>query len=406
MSIYGHTHINIDALKRWANSLSVEEITQIEIGGNILTVNEQTKKMLELQINTFKKAVSSLKDGDDWRDCQYIISDAFYNAFVRMDYSSIKIADFYECLIVPSNIKTYKKMIKGFDYIDVGGIHIRDVKENSIASIGEKSDLMWAVFHEYFINSNENGSFDHVYSQHEEYMSIQLFNVEDLTLEELYARVTEILIQVSAEYDMDFKVYEVDALMKSEGSCEIYNMVYNPTGFEQIPMLYLQNGINSNDERLSFLSYYQVIEYFFVRAQNYYFLDELNKIDMSNINHNELRKTLVGYKKMSNERESLRLVLKKAIDINKFKAWMCSNVDYQNMYCNSSELKIDITKEDNKILTALMERVYSFRCSIAHAKGDVEEYIAVPELSKAKIANELPLIKYLSFEVIRNCSGT
>ena len=295
-------------------------------------------------------------------------------------------------------------MIKGFDYIDVGEINIRDAEGNPIAYIGRKSDLMWSVFHEYFINSNENGSFDHVYSQHEEYMSIQLFNVENLTLEQLYVRIAEILIQVSVEYEMDFKVYEADVLRKLEGKCDVYDMVYNPTGFEQIPMLYLQNGINSSDERLSFLSYYQVIEYFFVRTQNYYFLYELQKIDMSDINHNELRKILAGYKKTSNEREALRLVLKKAIDINKFKIWISSNADYENMYCNSPELKIDITKEDNKIVTALMERVYSFRCSIAHAKGDVEEYIAVPELSREKIVNELPLIKYLAFEVIRNCS--
>lgn len=86
------------------------------------------------------------------------------------------------------------------------------------------------------------------------------------------------------------------------------------------------------------------------------------------------------------------------------KAWICSNTVYQNQYCNSSELKIDITKEDKKIISSLAERVYGYRCSIAHAKGDVEEYIAVPSLSKEIIVNELPLLKYLAFEVISNCS--
>ena len=404
MSLYGHTNINIDALRRWIDSMSVDEISQVEVGGKVLTVDEQVRKILELQIAAFKYSANQLKEGDDWRECEYIISPLFYNAFVRLDYSSIKIADFYECLIVPSNIKTYKKMIKGFDYIDVGGIHIKDMEGNLIASIGKKSDLIWSVFYEYFINCNEDGSVEHVYANHEHCLSIQLFNVENLSLEDLYARVAEILIQVSVEYGMDFKVYEVDSLMKSEGKCDIYNMVYNPTGFEQIPMLYLQNGINSNDERLSFLSYYQVIEYFFVRTQNYSFLNEFHKIDMSNINHNELRKILLGYRKTSNEKETLKLVLKKSIDINKFKNWISSNAEYENMYCNSSEFKVDITKEDNKIITNLVERVYSFRCSIAHAKGDVEEYIAVPEFSRKKVVNELPLIKYLAFEVIRNCS--
>lgn len=63
-------------------------------------------------------------------------------------------------------------------------------------------------------------------------------------------------------------------------------------------------------------------------------------------------------------------------------------------------MKIDFEKDDKKIINALAERVYSYRCSIAHAKGDVEEYIAIPVLSKIKIQNELPLLKYLAFEVI------
>ena len=81
----------------------------------------------------------------------------------------------------------------------------------------------------------------------------------------------------------------------------------------------LSNANNTNDERFKFLSYYQVIEYFFVRAQNYYFLEELKSIDMNNVNHNELRKILANYKKVTNERETLKLVLKRAIDIPKFK---------------------------------------------------------------------------------------
>lgn len=50
------------------------------------------------------------------------------------------------------------------------------------------------------------------------------------------------------------------------------------------------------------------------------------------------------------------------------------------------------------------ERVYGYRCSIAHAKGDVEEYIAIPNISRKIIAAEIPLVKYLAYEVIKNCS--
>lgn len=404
MSLYGHTYININSLKRWVNSLSVDEIQSVDVGGYNLEIKDETKELLELQLQGFSECINRMHEGDDWRKYEGIISHAFYNAFIRLDNSSIRMGDFYECLIEPSNLKTYKKIIKGFDYLDIGAIHMKDSAGNAVASIGEKSDLIWEVFYGYFVNENEDGSIDHVYSNHEKYLSIQLFNVEALSKDEIVARVDEILLHVSMVYDMDFKVFEVDSLIKCEGEAPILRVEYAPTGFEEVPMFYLSNANNTNDERFKFLSYYQVIEYFFVRAQNYYFLEELKSIDMNNVNHNELRKILANYKKVTNEREALKLVLKRAIDIPKFKTWINSNSEHFDIYCRSQGYKIDLSKEDKKIISNIVERVYGYRCSIAHAKGDVEEYIAIPNISRKIIAAEIPLVKYLAYEVIKNCS--
>lgn len=404
MSLYGHTYININSLKMWVNSLSVDEIQSVDVGGYNLEIKDETKELLELQLQGFSECINRMHEGDDWRKYEGIISHAFYNAFIRLDNSSIRMGDFYECLIEPSNLKTYKKIIKGFDYLDIGAIHMKDSAGNAVASIGEKSDLIWEVFYGYFVNENEDGSIDHVYSNHEKYLSIQLFNVEALSKEEIVARVDEILLHVSMVYDMDFKVFEVDSLIKCEGEAPILRVEYTPTGFEEVPMFYLSNANNTNDERFKFLSYYQVIEYFFVRAQNYYFLEELKSIDMNNVNHNELRKILANYKKVTNEREALKLVLKRAIDIPKFKTWINSNSEHFDIYCRSQGYKIDLSKEDKKIISNIVERVYGYRCSIAHAKGDVEEYIAIPNISRKIIAAEIPLVKYLAYEVIKNCS--
>ena len=32
MSLYGHTYISIDSLKRWVNSLSIDRIQSVDIG--------------------------------------------------------------------------------------------------------------------------------------------------------------------------------------------------------------------------------------------------------------------------------------------------------------------------------------------------------------------------------------
>lgn len=55
------------------------------------------------------------------------------------------------------------------------------------------------------------------------------------------------------------------------------------------------------------------------------------------INHNDLRKVIADYKKISSEREALNLVIKRAVDIAKFKTWLNTKSKYINIYCNSME---------------------------------------------------------------------
>lgn len=61
MSLYGHTYININSLKRWVNSLSVDEIQSVDVGGYNLEIKDETKEMLELQLQGFSECINSYK---------------------------------------------------------------------------------------------------------------------------------------------------------------------------------------------------------------------------------------------------------------------------------------------------------------------------------------------------------
>ena len=63
-----------------------------------------------------------------------------------------------------------------------------------------------------------------------------------------------------------------------------------------------------------------------------YILNELSNINLSSVNHNELSKILAEHKKISAERESLKLVLKKALNMQNFKNWINSKTDYVETY--------------------------------------------------------------------------
>ena len=403
MSMYGNRLVKHEALKRWVKTISLDNINSVDIGGELFELTEESKKILGIQIALFSKLVESMKPGDDWRALQNVLSPLFYNAFFRVGNNAIRIANYYECMVIPSNMKTYKKIIKGVDYQEIGSVKLYDGKR-CIGEIGAKSDLMWSVFYDYFINIGKWGEITHTHTNHERYLSIQLFDIECLSNDEICRMINEILLKVSMEHDLDFSVVEMDAIYKLEGEAKTYGIQFHSLEFEYIPALYLINALNTREARLAYLSYYQVLEYFFVRAQNYYFLNEYGALSMPAVNHNELRKVLHKYKNILNERESLKLVLTRSLDISKFKSWILQDKNRVNKYCNSQKNSIDITKSDEKIVGRLGERIYSMRCSIAHAKGDVDEYIAVPTVSDSEISLEIELIKYAAYEALKACS--
>ena len=110
MSLYGDSYINVNALKRWVNTLSLDAVRSVDVGGNTITIDGPVKEILELQLEGFSDFIYQLPDDGDWREFQGALSRLFYNAFFRVDNNAIRIANYYECLLVPSNMKTYKKM--------------------------------------------------------------------------------------------------------------------------------------------------------------------------------------------------------------------------------------------------------------------------------------------------------
>ena len=117
-----------------------------------------------------------------------------------------------------------------------------------------------------------------------------------------------------------------------------------------------------------------------------------------------MRKVLQQYKNSITERESVKLVLKKSLDIDDMSAWILSDIKLKNIYCANSICDIDFSKSHDKIINKIAERIYTFRCAIAHAKGDIDEYMAIPALSNQDIKNEIPLVKYVALEVLKKCS--
>lgn len=335
--LYGERFVKIECLKEWVNTWIVgkNEKNKIEkIFGNDI---EPIVELVNNQIVSIKNIVNSLKEEDDWCRIQGLCSRLIYDLYFKFDDQSIKVANFYECFLLPCDIRTKKKLIEGFQYKEIGRVNI--VKDgNLVGSIGEKSDVIWSVFYDDFILEDDYGSITHVLD-HEEYLTLQLWDGYTLTNEGIQERIDDLLYTCSVEKGLNFKVVSIPKEAKEKGFEGIYQIELSPKNFEKIPMMYFKNGFQTQDKRLSFLSYYQVLEYFFIRAQNNNLIQMLMEdgtSDIKDISHYNLRNTLRKYNNSTRERESLKLVLAQVLDITELKTWINGNSVRKSNYTTNS----------------------------------------------------------------------
>lgn len=405
--MYGDSSVKLPELKLWAKQIDNEKVIG-KIGQIMPWGQYASDEICRSLLEGFKNMIADLNEGDDWRNCQHILNQALMSALFLISDNAIRVANYYECLVTYADIATKKKLIKGFEYKDIGEVNIYDGKV-AIGCIGYKSDLIWTCLYGTFIHIGHDLVVEHTLADHEEIFGLQLNNTFGKSEEEINTMVDEVLFKCSVEYGLNFKRAHLDSHITEEGVIGHYELHTTFGQFDSIPLMYFNSALATEEIRIKYLNYYQVAEYYYIRAQNHNIIDSIsagNYIGAATIDHKALKKTLKDYITSTSERESLRLVLKKAINLSDLRKWIQSNADYESRYCHSgnTNIDLDLTKPDDKIYGKLMERIYSFRCSIAHAKGDVDEYIALPEYSNAEIKLEIPLIRYVAEQVVKKCA--
>ena len=221
-----------------------------------------------------------------------------------------------------------------------------------------------------------------------------------MTDSEISEYIDYILLQLALEKDLLFKRIHPSDFWKTYGAAQNYDIRINNETPESIPMTYLMSGVTCDSLRIAYLYFYQVLEYFFVRAQNRFLLREFERTKVlisSELDDNLLRQVLKDYTNALRERESLKLVLQEVVDIAKFKEFILADQDRTRQFTTDISIgkktALNLQAADDKLISSLAERIYFFRCAIAHAKGDADMYMAIPEISDTIICGELPLLK-------------
>ena len=398
--LYGETKANLRSLKMWSMSLSVEKTEH--------KPDSPFYDALKGQLRAFQNILSLLELGNDWRIALSVVSPIFQETFFKTPHGAIHLANYYECFVVPADIETKKRIIQGYaNSAAIGEVMLYD-KRQKVGSIGVKSDLLWSTFYNYFIIEHDYGGIDPTLPNYEEFLSLQLYNVEGKSEQDIFEYINNILLKLAIEKGLNFKRMSPIELWKSKGVATTYGIQVGDRNLESIPLAYMNYGITCDNPRMAFLHFYQVLEYFFVRAQNENLMSELSRegiLSSTSYNDNTLRRVLKTYSGSLREVESLRLVLQKIMDVQKLKQYIGSDAKRIDQYTVdtsiSDRIVINVNATDAKIINKLAERIYFFRCAIAHAKGDVDEYLALPTISDTIIRAELPLLKDISYRALQ-----
>ena len=176
-------------------------------------------------------------------------------------------------------------------------------------------------------------------------------------------------------------------------------------------------GLEGSHPVLSFLSFYQVIEGYFIKASNSELIKDTQKYLLDprfNVKQEstilELIDDIQKFKLENSELNQLKIVLNNYIDknktiefINKFETKKGEKYFSGKKTIFGENLKLIL--ENDNLVSSLAKRIYTIRCAIVHSKMGHNNVKYIPSSKNDKILLlETPLMRFLAEEIIINSS--
>lgn len=192
---------------------------------------------------------------------------------------------------------------------------------------------------------------------------------------------------------------------------EVPKRIYN-----QKPLYYYQQALATDNPVLEFLSFYQVIEYFYEIVSQEDLIEgvkrKITHPQFSSKNKNgikDLVKYIKGSENRYTEQNALHLVLKKYLNKDKLKKDLKEyDYDYYHYLINENvnfadapSLKIG---EKESFIYKLAQRIYMIRNSLIHSKeGEKNAYIPFSD-NEEELIKQLILMRFVAEQIIINDS--
>ena len=181
---------------------------------------------------------------------------------------------------------------------------------------------------------------------------------------------------------------------------------------------FYQRGMSTEDPVNQFLSFYQVLEYFFVTASDEQLYDKLSRkindprFTTSNNNLDKIIQDTLNHKGETDETEMLKLVLNKFIEreeliefIEEYENYLEETLKIQKLYTKKRTVfgeSVEVKLEVGHVIGNVAKRIKIIRNALVHSSDRYERNQRyIPNTNSEKtIEREIPLIKYIAEKVI------
>lgn len=382
--LYGHRNIKDEQLKDWIKTWDTEDYINFFINYYGITMNAEFEDFLAKQVELVKQAASITTVSEDrylFDEVMKYMTPAMIYCYFRYDGSTANCGNYYEVLIEFADESTKKKLIKGYDYVQTGGITLEKNGE-VIGHIGQISDLFWHTFYDQYIVEDDYGAIEHA-RNNEKDITLQIWDDKLFeSTDQFYKFIEQILFECNINLDLGFKRSRFDSACKLIGHATRTQLCLSGIELEETPLRYFNFANYTKIPRHKYLAYYQVLEFFFTRAVKEARFPKPNELLI------------------------IKYITNTSLTASEVISWLEEITDKGRHYTGPSGKNPALFPlKSTDIVESVATRIYTIRCSLIHSKEAPNDANFIPNLNDEIIDKEISLIKYVAEKVLYKWSN-
>lgn len=409
-------YIDPKALRTWVNqwdeSLYIDYFTP-QISDRLKRF--QVRSSMEENIVKIKTLCGNMGDQLHFTEFMSLMNRIVFNCYFKQGESALRLANFYEEILVPADQTTRNRM---FDYQDEQ-LHIAELtmeyEGEAIGQLGEQSDMFRLIFDVCFATEDTmfNGSENLMdppapppfllAAQEEGLLTLKLWKNDPLD-QDTDRFVDLFLYHCSTRLGLNFKRARFEAPPEPGLMALKETLVFKPFEAEPMPLMYFNSAAHNLPPQMIFMSYYHVLSYFFERASHRMIYQQMQQLfqqkDIENATHlGQMANTIQNLNRNLQEEDLLSLVIERVLDAEAFMQWLDQDSVRKRWFTHFQEkqqgLPVLRVSSEQDLLRSLVKRIYSVKAGLCQAPGQDLDGLP-PQPGHALIQQEIPLLKYLA----------